>query len=45
VVLSPHIAAHTDQAQSVGYRLLFDSIRRAVNGERVESLANPQIYA
>ena len=45
VVLSPHIAAHTDQVQSASYRLLFDSIRRAVNGDRVESLANPQIYA
>ena len=31
VVLSPHIAAHTDQVQSASYRLLFDSIRRAVN--------------
>ncbi|MBI3025192.1 MAG: hypothetical protein HYY66_05860, partial [Candidatus Tectomicrobia bacterium] len=45
VVLSPHIAAHTDQVQTASYLLLFDSIRRAVNGERVESLANPQIYA
>lgn len=45
VVLSPHIAAHTEGVQRASYRLLFDSIRRAVNGERVESLANPQIYA
>lgn len=44
VVLSPHIAAHTESVQRASYRLLFDSIRRAVDGERVESLANPQIY-
>ncbi|MEK6710501.1 MAG: NAD(P)-dependent oxidoreductase [Nitrospinota bacterium] len=45
VVISPHVAANTDGVQRASFKLLFDSIRRAVNGERVESLANPQIYS
>lgn len=45
VVLSPHIAAQTVQVQRESYRLLFDNIARAVRGERVTSLANPEIYA
>lgn len=31
------------RSRAPAYRLLCDSTRRAVNGERVESLANPQI--
>jgi len=44
VVLSPHIAGQSESVQRESYRLLCDSIHRAVNGERVLSLVNPQVY-
>ncbi len=44
VVLSPHNAAQTESVQRESYRLLCDNIRRAVEGEKVTSLANPGIY-
>ncbi len=44
VVMSPHNAAQTESVQRESYRLLCDNIRRAVEGERVTSLANPEIY-
>ncbi len=44
VVMSPHCAAQTENVQQQSYRLLTESIRLAVNGGRVESLVNPEIY-
>lgn len=44
VVLSPHLAAQSEQVQRDSCRLLCDSIRRAVQGEPVQALANPEIY-
>lgn len=44
VVLSPHNAAQTESVQRESYRLLCDNIKRAVEGGKVTSLANPQIY-
>lgn len=44
VVISPHCAAQTESVQRQSYRLLAESIRLAVNGDRVESLVNPEIY-
>jgi phosphoglycerate dehydrogenase-like enzyme len=44
VVISPHIAGQSDSVQRESYKLLCDSIRRAVNGERVLSLVNPEVY-
>ncbi len=45
VVISPHNAAQTESVQRASYQLLCDNIKRAVEGERVTSLANPEIYA
>ena len=44
VVLSPHIASHTEQVQRMSYQLLCENIHRASRGERVTSLVNPEIY-
>ena len=44
VVMSPHNAAQTESVQRESYRLLCDNIKRAVEGEKVTSLANPEIY-
>ncbi len=44
VVISPHCAAQTESTQRESYALLAESIRLAVEGERVESLVNPKIY-
>ena len=44
VVISPHVAALTEGVQRTSYQLLCESIRRAVAGERVQSLANPEVY-
>ena len=45
VVLSPHVAAHSERTQRESYRLLCESIRLAIAGKRVQSLANPEIYS
>ena len=44
VVMSPHNAAQTESVQRESYRLLCDNIKWAVEGEKVTSLANPEIY-
>ena len=44
VVMSPHNAAQTERVQRESYKLLCDNIKRAVEGEKVTSLANPEIY-
>jgi len=44
VVLSPHLAAQSESVQRQSVKLLCDSIRLAVPGERVQSLVNPEIY-
>ena len=44
VAISPHCAAQTQSTQDQSYRLLAESIRLAVEGERVEALVNPEIY-
>ncbi len=44
VVMSPHCAAQTESVQRESYALLCESIRLAVNGERVKALVNPEIY-
>ncbi len=44
VVISPHNAAQTESVQRESYKLLCDNIKRAVEGEKVTSLANPEIY-
>lgn len=44
VVISPHCAAQTESTQRESYALLAESIRLAVEGKRVESLVNPEIY-
>jgi len=44
VVHSPHNAAQTESVQRESYRLLCDNIKRAVEGEKVTSLANPEVY-
>ena len=44
VVMSPHNAAQTESVQRESYRLLCDNIKRAVEGEKVTSLANPELY-
>lgn len=44
VVMSPHNAAQTESVQRESYKLLCDNIKRAVEGEKVTSLANPEIY-
>ncbi len=44
VVLSPHNAAQTESVQRESYRLLCDNIKRAVEGGKITSLANPGIY-
>lgn len=44
VVISPHNAAQTESVQRRSYQLLCDNIKRAVEGERVTSLANPEVY-
>jgi phosphoglycerate dehydrogenase-like enzyme len=44
VVISPHCAAQTESTQRESYALLSESIRLAVEGKRVESLVNPEIY-
>ncbi len=42
-VISPHNATHSEGVQARSYRLLGENIRRAVEGERPTSLANPEI--
>ncbi len=44
VVLSPHVAAQSEWVQRESCKLLCDSIRLAINGERVQAIINPQIY-
>lgn len=44
VVMSPHHAAQSESVQRESIKLLCESIRLAVNGERVRSLVNPEIY-
>ena len=44
VVMSPHNAAQTESVQRESYKLLCDNIKRAMEGEKVTSLANPEIY-
>ncbi len=44
VVISPHSASHTAGVQRRSTQLLCDNIRRAVEGERVTSLVNPEVY-
>jgi D-3-phosphoglycerate dehydrogenase len=44
VAISPHCAAQTLSTQTISYALLAESIRLAVEGERVEALVNPEIY-
>lgn len=45
VVMSPHHAAQSESVQRESVKLLCESIRLALNGERVRSLVNPEIYA
>lgn len=45
VVISPHHAAQSESVQRESIKLLCESIRLALNGERVRSLVNPEIYA
>ena len=44
VVLSPHVAAQSEQVQRESCRVLCESIAQALNGERVQAIVNPQIY-
>lgn len=44
VVLSPHVAGQSEHVQRESCKLLCESIRLALNGDRVEAIANPQIY-
>lgn len=44
VVLSPHVAGQSERVQRESCKLLCDSIRLALNGERVQAIVNPQIY-
>lgn len=44
VILSPHVAGQSESVQRQSVKLLCDSIRLAVHGERVPSLANPEVY-
>jgi phosphoglycerate dehydrogenase-like enzyme len=44
VVLSPHVAGQSERVQRESCKLLCDSIAQALNGERVQAIANPQIY-
>ena len=43
-VISPHNATHSEGVQRRSYGLLGENIRKAIEGERVTSLANPEIY-
>lgn len=44
VVLSPHVAGQSERVQRESCKLLCTSIAQAINGERVQAIANPQIY-
>ena len=44
VVLSPHAAGQSERVQRKSCKLLCVSIGLAINGERVQAIANPQIY-
>jgi len=44
VVLSPHVAGQSEHVQRESCKLLCESIRLALNGDRVQAIANPQIY-
>ena len=44
VVLSPHVAGQSEHVQRQSCKLLCESIRLALNGERVPAIVNPQIY-
>jgi phosphoglycerate dehydrogenase-like enzyme len=44
VVLSPHVAAQSESVQRQSVKLLCESIRLAVHGERVQALVNPEMY-
>lgn len=44
VIISPHHAAQSESVQRESIKLLCESIRLAINGERVRSLVNPEIY-
>ena len=43
-LISPHNSSHSDGVMRWSCQLLCDNIRRAVEGERVTSLANPEVY-
>lgn len=45
VVISPHHAAQSESVQRESVKLLCESIRLALTGERIRSLVNPEIYA
>ncbi len=44
VIISPHNSTHSEGVMRRSCQLLCDNIRRAVEGERVTSLANPEVY-
>jgi D-3-phosphoglycerate dehydrogenase len=44
VVLSPHVAGQSEHVQRESCKLLCESIRLALNGDRVQAIANPQVY-
>ena len=43
-VISPHIGALTDRIQRISIELMCRNIRLAVEGERPESIVNPEIF-
>ena len=43
-VISPHIGALTDRIQRTSIELMCRNIRLAVEGERPESVVNPEIF-
>lgn len=43
-LISPHNSSHSDGVMRRSCQLLCDNIRRAVEGKRVTSLANPEVY-
>jgi glyoxylate reductase len=44
VLISPHNSTHSAGVQRRSVQFLCDNIRRAVEGERVTSLVNPEVY-
>lgn len=44
VLISPHNSTHSEGVQRRSVEFLCDNIRRAVEGERVTSLVNPEVY-